>query len=251
MRIASKTKATRELTRQEQNRRNNIKRLTISAVVALILFIALTVIQSSIVHQEDKITVYQFKEDVAEGTKITKKNLDKYLLTREVPVSLIPDDYIADSKLLLDKFTNRDYKKNDIVTTDGLTKAANTYAKNISKPVEVSFAIESLQDSVSGTIREGNYINIYGLRNKDDQNGETLKETDSDFTFKHIYIEKAYDSSGVEIASSDKESIAQMFTVIIDENDAEMFNEMIANASLKLVKLDYKATDDYRAYRNN
>ena len=46
MKIGKKTAVTKEITRQERNRRNNLKRLSISFIVAFILFIALVIIQS-------------------------------------------------------------------------------------------------------------------------------------------------------------------------------------------------------------
>lgn len=250
MKIGSKTKVTREVTRQERNRRNNMKRITVSALVAIVLFIALTIIQSSILNQEQKLEAYQVIKDIKSGTKITEDNLDEYFRTIKVQTSLIPDGYITDPQLIIGKFVNRDYKAKDIVTTDGLKDSEALYNSKIKNPVEVSFSIGGLSDSVSGTIREGDYVNIYGMRNGYNQNMEVVSMTSETYTFKHIFIEKAYDSSGVEILSSDKESQALLFTIVIEESDVDLFNEMIANCGLKMVKLMYDTDEDYKAYLN-
>lgn len=248
MKIGSKTKVTREVTRQERNRRNNMKRITISAIVAFILFIALTIIQSSILNQETKIKVYQVKKDIFDGTKITEDNFGEYFSIKDVQVSLIPDGYITDSSLIIDKFINRNYKAKDIITVDGLNDSESLYSSGIKHPVKLSFSVKSLSDSVSGTIREGDYINIYGMRNGYNAAGEVIIATNTSYTFKHIYIEKAYDGSGVAIDSTDKESEALMFTVIIEEDDVNLFNEMVANCTLKLVKLMYDTDQNYKAF---
>lgn len=248
MKIGSKTKVTREVTRQERNRRNNMKRITISALVAFILFIALTIIQSSILNQETKVTVYQVQKDIYDGTKITEDNFNEYFATKAVQASLIPDGYITDSSLIIGKFVNRDYKARDIITVDGLNDSEALYNSNIEHPVKLSFSIGNLSDSVSGTIREGDYINIYGMRNGHNEAGEVIIATNAMYTFKHIYIEKAYNNSGDIIDSADKDSEALMFTIIIEEDDVALFNEMVANCNLKLVKVMYDTDQDYKAF---
>lgn len=248
MKIGSKTKVTREVTRQERNRRNNMKRITISALVAFILFIALTIIQSSILNQETKVTVYQVQKDIYDGTKITEDNFNEYFATKAVQASLIPDGYITDSSLIIGKFVNRDYKARDVITVDGLNDSEALYNSNIEHPVKLSFQVGNLSDSVSGTIREGDYINIYGMKNGKNSDGEVVLLTNQIYTFKHIYIEKAYNSSGDIIDSADKNSEALMFTIIIEEDDVALFNEMVANCNLKLVKVMYDTDQDYKAF---
>lgn len=248
MKIGSKTRVTREVTRQERNRRNNMKRITISALVAFILFIALTVIQSSILNQETKVTVYQVQKDIYDGTKITEDNFNEYFATKAVQVSLIPDGYITDSSLIIGKFINRNYKARDVITVDGLNDSEALYNSNIKHPVKLSFKAGSLSDSVSGTIREGDYINIYGMRNAENTEGEIVKLTNQNYTFKHIYIEKAYNESGDIITSDDKKSEALLFTIVIEEDDVALFNEMVENCNLKLVKVMYDTDQDYKAF---
>ena len=248
MKIGSKTKVTREVTRQERNRRNNMKRITISALVAFILFIALTIIQSSILNQETKVTVYQVQKDIYDGTKITEDNFNEYFATKAVQASLIPDGYITDSSLIIGKFINRNYKARDVITVDGLNDSEALYNSNIEHPVKLSFQVGNLSDSVSGTIREGDYINIYGMKNGKNADGEVVLLTNQIYTFKHIYIEKAYNSAGDIIDSADKDSEALMFTIIIEEDDVALFNEMIANCNLKLVKVMYDTDQDYKAF---
>lgn len=248
MKIGSKTKVTREVTRQERNRRNNMKRITISALVAFILFIALTIIQSSILNQETKVTVYQVQKDIYNGTKVTEDNFNEYFATKAVQASLIPDGYITDSSLIIGKFVNRDYKARDVITVDGLNDSEALYNSNIEHPVKLSFQVGNLSDSVSGTIREGDYINIYGMKNGKNSDGEVVLLTNQTYTFKHIYIERAYNSAGDIIDTADKNSEALMFTIIIEEDDVALFNEMVANCNLKLVKVMYDTDQDYKAF---
>ena len=224
----------KQLTRQEQNKRNTIKRVGISAFVAFLMFIGTTIIQSSILNQEDTQQVYKVAKDIKVGTKITEKNIDSLFVLSDVQVSLIPENYVTKSEDIVGKFVNREYKVNDVITTDGVTDTERLYKDSIENPIEIAFSVESLGAGVSGVIREGDYINIYGLRKKEDINAalamsgysmETLYEVDSDFTFKHVYVTKALDGNGVEVkpGTNDEEEESSeatsttLFNVIISE----------------------------------
>lgn len=255
MKIGNKTKVTREITRQERNRRNNIKRLVISACFALLVFVALIVIQNSILNQEKKETVYQVIKDIDVGTKITENNINDYLDLKEVQVSLIPSGYITAPEDVQGKFVNREYKVNDIITSDGVTDTENLYTKLIENPIEITFSTDDIASAVGGTIREGDYINIYGLRKPTAENNpsaENLYLVDEDFTFQHVYVTKVFDSSGKEVVigdeNSESNSVVTIISVILSENDIEQFNEMLKNCSIKVTKLLYNSDEDYTKF---
>lgn len=254
MRIGKKTAVTKEITRAERNKRNNLRRIAVAAFVALVVFVAITVIQSSILNQEERVEAYQVIKNMDSGTKITKGNIDKYFALKDVQVSLIPDGYLTDKKQLIDKFVNRNYRARDIVTDDGVSDTEGLYKSNITNPVEISFDASGLDAAVAGTIREGDYINIYGLKTQ--QSGDTKKmEIDSSYTFQHVYVEAAMDASGNKIetgAKSDDEKgqTATMFTLVLSEKDCGLFAEMIANCgdNIRLGKLQYNTSQDYQVF---
>lgn len=262
MKIGKKTAVTKEITRQERNKRNNIKRLTVSAIVAFILFICLTVIQSSILNQEEKKPVYQIKEDIPVGTKITEDNFDEFLSLKEVQLSLIPDQCITDKSIIVGKFVNRDYKAKDIITEDGLTDIEKLYKDNFENPVELSFSSDTLANASAGIIREGDYVNIYAMRKSTDNSGgsfssmDNLYQVDDTFTFKHVYITKAFDGAGNRITTTELTDnsgspiVATLFNIILDEKDADLFNETLKNCDIKVVKLLYDTDEDYEDFIN-
>lgn len=258
MKISKKTAVTKEITRAEQNRRNNLRRISVSAVVAFILFIALTVIQSSILNQEKKDNVYQVIANIESGTKITEENFDYFFRLKNVQISLIPEGYITSKEQVVNKFINRKYKVNDIVTSDGITDTEGLYKENIKNPVEVSFDVSGLSTAVAGTIREGDYINIYGLTRKSNE-GDTWTSSstanlivDKSYVFNHVYVEKAFNGSGNRVQSneiSDKNTVT-MIVLILSEDDVEHFTEMISNCSIRIAKLMYDTDKNYVDYIN-
>lgn len=256
MRIGKKTAVTKEITRAERNKRNNLRRIAVAAFVALVVFVAITVIQSSILNQEERVEAYQVIKNIDSGTKITKSNIDKYFALKDVQVSLIPDGYLTDKKQLLDKFVNRNYRARDIITDDGVSDTEGLYKSNITNPVEISFDASGLDAAVAGTIREGDYINIYGLKTQQSNNSATKKmEIDSSYTFQHVYVEAAMDASGNKIetgakSDDDKSQTATMFTLVLSEKDCGLFAEMIANCgdNIRLGKLQYNTSQDYQVF---
>lgn len=251
MKIGKKTAVTKEITRQERNRRNNLKRLSISFIVAFILFIALVIIQSSILNQEKKVEVYQINSDIAVGTKIAEDNFDNYLALKEVNESLVPEGYVTDKTELIGKFTNRNYKAKDIITSDGVTDTEKLYKDSIKNPTVLSFSVGDASSAVAGSIHEGDYINIYGLRKDAFTNSdlkaakENLVLKDDYFSFMHVYVAEAYDASGVRLSTDDKETQALMFKIILSEEDVVKFNEMLTNCNIKIAKILYDSDQTY------
>lgn len=247
MRLGKTSKTTKEITRTERNRRNNIRRITVAAITALIIFIALLVIQSSILNQEEKLDVYQVVKDIPSGTKLDDSNINEYLAYKNVQISLIPENFIQDKAEVLGKFVNRNYKAKDIITTDGLIDTESVYLDDIENPTEVSFSVDGIDVAVAGTIREGDYVNIYGMK-RPEKSDSSLIRVDKTYTFKHVYINKAFDASGNRIVVGKDNANCTLFSIVIDEVDMDLFNEMMANCSIRLAKLNYDTDTDYQAF---
>ena len=215
MRLGSKkggrTKVEKELTRAEQGRKQKVQAFGIAAVIGILLVIALFALEDAILNKEDTVSVYQLTQDVSEGTKITEDNVDSLVHLKDIQVSLVPDGYITDKAELIDKFTTHDYKAKEIITESGLEDKLNVYLDSIEDPVEISFSLSDLGSVVSGTLREGDYINMYGLQQTevvqstpDGQvayyaNTTSELRVNKSYTFEHLMITKVFNSSGTEI----------------------------------------------------
>ena len=248
MKIGKSNKVQRELTKQEKNKQNNIKRITVSLFGGIIIFILLVIIQKSIINQEAEQQVYQVTKDIEAGTKLTEENMNKYLGLKSVKVSLIPEGYVTDKAELLDKFTTKDYKTKDIITSDCVIDREDTYTKGIDKPIEISFSVASLAQSVNGIIREGDVIDIYGMTVGEDNSTYNVNKS---YTFKHVYVTKAFDNSGSLVGSESKDPDSKSttnFSVLIDEKDAGQFAEMIENCNIRIAKLLYDTDETYQSF---
>lgn len=253
----SKDKITKELTRAEQGKRQKVQAFGIAAVIGILLVVALFALESAILNKEDTVNAYVLTQDVSDGTQITEDNVDSYFLQREIQISLVPEGYITDKADLVGRFFNHDYKANEVITESGLDDRMNVYLNSIEDPVDISFSLNDLGSVVSGTLREGDYINMYGLQQtevvRESPDGQVsyyadtvqeLRVTQS-YTFEHIMITKVFNSSGAAISTEDEVGASTLFNVTISEKDAQKFAEMLANCTVRLAKVEYLEDEPY------
>ena len=126
------------------------------------------------------------------------------------------------------------------------------YKDSIVNPTELSFSVSDTSAAVSGTIHEGDYVNIYGLRKDAFNDGELASEsdelilTDEYFSFMHVYVAEAYDGDGNRIGTDDTtDKKAVMFTIILSEDDVKTFNEMLKNCDVRMAKIIYDSDKTY------
>lgn len=245
----------KELTKVQKEKRTKTRLIIISAVVSFILLIAIYLIEDAIVNKEITGDVYQAVKSIEANTKITEDNFSDYFRLKSAPVSVIPDSSVTDKEFMIDKYTAYEIEANAFVTEGAFVDKVSTYLKSIEKPVELSVNISTLGDIVSGTLREGDFINIYGLRKQETDSGSVSYFSSSDslyavqdrYTFEHIMITKAFNGSGSVIQSNGSESVT-MFNITIEEDDAEKFAEMLANCDITVARATYVTDDTYVGY---
>lgn len=163
---------------------------------------------------------------IPEGTEITKENIDTYFETRNLSAELLTGQSVTDVSALIGKRACRTISGMELVHKGDFTKEDDT-RPSFKDPVEVSIALAAFSDGVSGTIRKGDLINIYGI---DDQTGEIA------YTLENVYVSGSFDSSGIQIQPGDNASTAVAFNVLLESGvDKEMYAG-IENREVKVVK---------------
>lgn len=223
---------TTELGMQQRNKSKNLKIILASALLAIIVFIALQVIQSNILNREEKIKVYVVSTAMTEGTKITEENFKTYLVAQERVTKTLPENYITEDKrdILVDTFVSRDFIKNDVITSDMISDR-QSYIADINNPIETTLSVSSISDAVGGIIREGDLINIHSIVT------DRKEGTTSTPIMIRAYVTKAFDSSGGIISTEDNTTPTAMFSLVISEDMEKAFNESIFSGTLKVSKI--------------
>lgn len=238
MRAAKKDKVTRELSDKQKNRNRTLKLIVASAVVALIVYVALLIVQNNILNREETIRVYTIKESIADGVKITQDNIKTYLTLQERTVKSLPVGYIKEDETekVIGKFTNRDFVKNEVLIDSALSNRESILSQ-IENPIETSLAVSGISNAVGGILREGDIINIYSVYS-------TRDEVKSDKIMLKAYITKVFNGSGEEISTEDKTTPATVINLIISEDKEVDFNTAIFNGNLRISKVIYNETED-------
>ena len=232
MRAGKNGRAVQEISAKQKTRNRNLIGIFIGLVVAVLVFISLLIIQKNILDREETIKVCAAAQDIPIGVKIDESNYKTYVKSLEVPVKVLPEGYIVntDYKVLLDKFVNKTYIENDIITERFLVNYGDMLSA-IENPVEVSFSAGGLAASVGGILREGDRINIYQITNSRNTGVVTSK------ILGEAYITKAFNGSGEAIPTTDKTTPATLINLIIPAEIEADFHEAMYSGSLRLSKI--------------
>lgn len=200
--------------------KGKITGLVIGLVMTLTLFFVLTFIQHRMLMDTEKTVAVLAKKLIPAGTVITDENASDFL--KEVEISSVlatPETYQAVSSLF-GKYVMRNTAANEIMYSGLLGDDAETLSK-YENPIELSLNIEENASAVAGSIRKGDYVNVYaGMKN---QEGNSVY----DLVLERVLINEVYDANTVKIAMSDTESVALTFTFYMETEDVpELLNKL-------------------------
>lgn len=164
--------------------------------------------------------------DVADGTEITKDNLTKLFVVEERPVTNIPEAAYLDLKDLIGQYAQSGINKGSMVTKSMLGELSADYTDAVLLGVNM----EALEQSVAGTLRAGDKIDIYTVKTEEEDVVVVEKALDS------ITIDRSYTNSGVSIVKEDRTSIAQYITIPVHKDAVGAFYEALENRRIEIVK---------------
>lgn len=203
--------------------KKNIKVIVIGLLLAVVVFLALISTEYNIMKKYKQTEVIAAAEDIKQGTVITEENIKQYFKTILVSDELKTSSALYDTKNIAGKITADDIAKGSIIYTENFKDEEKI--AGINTPVELSVSLSSFSDGVSGTLRKGDYVYLYGNEgnvNYDEKNC--------------YYIKDAFTSSGEKIQPGDTTNVASVFTLIVDESEYENICLFIKTNDIMLVK---------------
>ena len=96
--------------------------------------------------------------------------------------------------------------------------------------VFLSVDMEALDQSVAGTLRAGDRIDIYTVKKEQDKDASVTEVLSS------VVIERSYTGSGISIQKEDTTSIAQYIIIPIHKDAVEAFYEALESKKIQIVK---------------
>ncbi len=196
-------------------------------VSAIVIFIALLYVESSILHPNGTGTVLLVKESIGENTVITNENIDTYVKEKEnVDGELLLEEGISNKKDLVNKIANREIKKGEIISNDKFTNKDDILS-TIENPIEISIKANDISQLVGGILREGDLVNVSVI-------DTTTKENDS--VLINAYVDKTFSTDGTIIKRGDSTPAISM-NLIIDSKYESKVNSALANGSVRISKI--------------
>lgn len=201
-------------------KKGSLTGLIIGIALSIALFFVLTFLQREMLKDTEKTVTVLANKTIDAGMVLTKENASAYLKEVEINSSLATTETYQTIDELIGKYVTRTIKENEIIYS-GQIGDEEEILRNYENPIELSLTISDDAAAVAGTIRKGDYVNVYAyLRG---ENGVQLYE----LVLEDVLINEAYNSETVKIEMSDKESVALTFTFYMEQEDVpELLNKL-------------------------
>ncbi|WP_294359930.1 hypothetical protein [uncultured Clostridium sp.] len=210
-------------------KKNSIRTISMILVFAVICFICLLMVARRASGNYDVVNLIVANQELPLNTEITEENVNKYFSEVTVNAELSSKDSIKDMKILVGKFTSEPIYKKELVHTASFS-SKKEILEEYDDPYEGSIKVEEFSDAVSGTIRAGDYVNIYVIDELSNESKKVNKEN-------AIYISNVFDSNGARIEPGDEESVAVSFNFYIEKSESQEFYENVTNKKIILTKV--------------
>lgn len=203
-----------------------LKTLVIPAVFAAIVVCVLYVaVQNKAAQEELKTSIVCMKENVKANTYVKADEIEKYFTTTSVEIVAVPKTAVKSlNELSKDGFYIKNaMSKSQMVLTDNLANKDEIMDKYLNGYDVTSFATESFDGGVNGSLRKGDIVSVYAV----DPATEMLV-----IMADNVYIANVYDSSGNKI--SEDSEIATSFTVYVTESEVEQINKAVVYGGIQM-----------------
>jgi len=192
---------------------------------AVAVFIILVQMEKSVLDQYEKGQVYMAAGMIPKGQMITEENYSQYFTVAELDKRLIPASAIAGPEQVKGLAAVFDVEQG-VLLTRGMFEELETVLKGMEEPVIAGFKAEDIYQVAGGTLRAGDRIHIY-----------TVREGEAELAWEAVYVQQVFDASGGNISNMDQSTAAQRINVYLDKQDVEAFYAGLAEGSLRAVKV--------------
>lgn len=190
------------------------------------IFAVLLNVESRQLEQYEKGNVVIAIADVSDCKEITKENLAEYFAIEERPLSDIPKAAYLELEDLVGQYAQSGIDAGSMVTESMLGELGENYGNAVLLGVNM----EALDQSVAGTLRAGDEIDIYTVMVDEEDNVIVEK------SLGNVIIERSYTSAGVAIVKDDKDSIAQYITIPVHKDAVGTFYQALEDRRIEVVK---------------
>ena len=190
------------------------------------VFIVLLNVETRQLSQYEKGSVVVAIMDVTEAKEITKENVEEYFAVEERALNDIPKAAYLKLEELVGQYVRSGIDAGSMVTESMVGQLESQHKDQVLLGVNM----EALSQSVAGTLRVGDVIDIYTVKVEEDDSVCVEK------ALGNVTIERSYTSSGVMIPMEDESSIAQYITIPIHKDAVGSFYQALEDRRIEIVK---------------
>lgn len=223
----SKRKADNELANTQKQ---SLIKIVISLVVAVLVWIGATSFESYLLSDKNTTEVIVANKNIEDGTVISKDNVEEYFTEMIVNSSLVTKSTIKDMKDIKGKACIK-IEQGEIITSNMFYDATYVNEK-FNDPVEVTFSAKNVENSVVGTLREGDLVDII-VSTTDPTTNVTISEV----LYSNVYIIATYDENYVKVEDENKDSQAVYFKIYLERDQEAEFATLLSNGNFTIAKV--------------
>ncbi len=202
----------------------------ISLVLAFLMFSVLFMIQKSMQEEPVYAEVICVKDTVSQNMVITEQNVKQYFEVRNIPVDWLPSDYLSDMESLHDMVLGTKLSAGTILTKS-MVAGHREYYKEYQDLTWISVPIKELYEGVAGSIRVGDYIDIYMLCKENEDYRCSL-------VAQRVRVEATYSEQGAEISEDSQEGLSQLIVIPMERDQVALFYEILAQGNIRIAKYE-------------
>lgn len=223
----SKRKADNDLA---VTQKQSLVKVVVSLVVAILVWIGATSFESYLLSDKNTTEVIVANKNIEDGTVINQKNVEEYFTKMIVNTSLVTKSTITDIKDIKGKAVIK-IEQGEIVTENMFYDA--TYVnKKFKDPVEITFSAKNIENSVVGTLREGDLVDII-VSTTDSITNTTVSEV----AYSNVYIIATYDENYVKVENGNKNSQAVYFKIYLEREQEAEFASLLSSGNFTIAKV--------------
>lgn len=206
----------------------------ISLGLALLLFGVLLMIQKSMMEEPVCERVVCAKTAIPANVVLTKDNLSTYVEEKEIPVMYLPEGYITSEEVLKGMVAEGEISQGSILCKATFTPH-EAYYDSYQELTWISVPINQLFEGVAGSLRAGDYIDIYLLRKEE---GEEQEQFVCELMAERVRIEATYTSQGEGIGAESVTGLSQLVVIPMERGNTAQFYEKLAQGNIRIAKYE-------------
>jgi hypothetical protein len=201
-------------------------KIAISLIVAIVLFVGLLVLESSITSPNGTANVVRAISDIEQGTVIDESNKATLFVLDKVDGKYDFETAIRSIDELENMIINSEIKNGEIVSSDRLLDK-DSILNDIQNPVETSIKVTDISQVVGGVLREGDIIDISVVNSTTTENKKILE---------NVYVSKSFSSDGKEVDRNSDLSVLTVNIIVSAEDEAKL-NQAIELGTVRISKI--------------